>query len=92
MLKKIFRTKIIITLLFIHDINEINRMTEKIHRRMPTLRLEDIGKRAGLRVEALDGSTPALLLVTALCTVLALDKHLEEEVGPPTLTYSSFFY
>nr|XP_026494308.1 DNA polymerase epsilon catalytic subunit A [Vanessa tameamea] len=56
------------------------QMTEKINRRMPTLRLEDIGARAGLRAEALDGCTPALLFVNALCKVLALNRDLEDEV------------
>ncbi|XP_045777091.1 DNA polymerase epsilon catalytic subunit 1 isoform X2 [Maniola jurtina] len=56
------------------------QMTEKINRRMPTLKLEDIGPQAGLRADALEGITPALLFVNALCKVLALDQQLEDEV------------
>ncbi|CAG9565610.1 unnamed protein product [Danaus chrysippus] len=56
------------------------QLAEKINRRMPTLSLEDIGPQAGLREESLEGATPALLFVNALCHVLGLDANLEEEV------------
>ena len=63
------------------------RMTEKINRRMPTLKLEDIGPQAGLRADALHDVTPALLFVNALCRVLALDEGVEHEVGIESKTY-----
>ncbi|OWR54597.1 DNA polymerase [Danaus plexippus plexippus] len=56
------------------------QLAEKINRRMPTLSLEDIGPQAGLREESLEGATPALLFVNALCHVLGLDTNLEDEV------------
>ncbi|CAH0728541.1 unnamed protein product, partial [Brenthis ino] len=56
------------------------QMTEKIHRRMPTLKLEEIGPQAGLRADALRDATPALLFVNALCKVLSLDDGLQDEV------------
>ncbi|XP_038207055.1 DNA polymerase epsilon catalytic subunit 1 [Zerene cesonia] len=56
------------------------QITEKIKSRMPTLKLSDLDDQPGLMPEALEGCTPALLFINALCKVLSLDAALEEEV------------
>ncbi|XP_041968884.1 DNA polymerase epsilon catalytic subunit 1 isoform X2 [Aricia agestis] len=56
------------------------QITEKINTRWPTLRAEDVAVRPGLRADALAGTTPALLFITALCRVLELDDTIQDEV------------
>ncbi|XP_050664128.1 DNA polymerase epsilon catalytic subunit 1 isoform X2 [Leptidea sinapis] len=56
------------------------QITEKIKNRMPTLRLTDIGPQPGFKAEVLEGTTPALLFVNAVCKVFSLDESLAEQV------------
>ncbi|XP_045485974.1 DNA polymerase epsilon catalytic subunit 1 [Pieris rapae] len=56
------------------------QITEKIKSRMPILRISELENSPGLRAEALEGASPALLFVNALCKVLSLDQALDDQV------------
>ncbi|XP_045502598.1 DNA polymerase epsilon catalytic subunit 1 [Colias croceus] len=68
------------TLLSTDMSQKLFQITEKIRSRMPTLKLSDLDDQPGLMPEALEGCTPALLFINALCKVLSLDEALEDQV------------
>ncbi|CAK1550449.1 unnamed protein product [Leptosia nina] len=68
------------TLLATEMSQKLFQITEKIKSRMPTLKLSELESQPGLKTEVLEGTSPVLLFVNAICKVFSLDEALEDKV------------